>query len=46
LTFRRILLVKPSGRRGLGFLFDSVPLGLEYIAASIEDVVEDVRTGE
>ncbi|MFX1508602.1 MAG: B12-binding domain-containing radical SAM protein, partial [Promethearchaeota archaeon] len=26
-----------------GFLFDSVPLGLEYIAAFIEDVVEDVR---
>jgi radical SAM superfamily enzyme YgiQ (UPF0313 family) len=35
--------VKPSGRRGLGFLFDSIPLGLEYIAAFIEDVVEDIR---
>jgi radical SAM superfamily enzyme YgiQ (UPF0313 family) len=43
LAFRRVLLAKPSGRRGLGFLFDSVPLGLEYIAASIEDVVEDVQ---
>jgi anaerobic magnesium-protoporphyrin IX monomethyl ester cyclase len=43
LPFSRILLVKPSGRRGLGFLFDSIPIGLEYIAAFIEDVVEDIR---
>ncbi|MCJ7631296.1 B12-binding domain-containing radical SAM protein [Candidatus Bathyarchaeota archaeon] len=35
--------MKPSGRRGLGFLFDSIPLGLEYIAAFIEEVVEDIR---
>ena len=37
------MLVKPSGRRGLGFLFDSIPLGLEYVAASIEDVVDDIQ---
>ncbi|UCE96171.1 MAG: radical SAM protein, partial [Candidatus Bathyarchaeota archaeon] len=43
LPFRRVLLVKPSGRRGLGFLFDSIPIGLEYIAAFIEDVVGDIR---
>ena len=43
MPFSRILLVKPSGRRGLGFLFDSIPIGLEYIAAFIEDVVEDIR---
>ena len=43
MPFSRILLAKPPGRRGLGFIFDSVPLGLEYIAAFIEDVVEDIR---
>jgi radical SAM superfamily enzyme YgiQ (UPF0313 family) len=40
--FKRILLVKPSGRRGLSFAFDLIPLGLEYIAAYIEDTVEKV----
>jgi len=43
MSFKKLLLVKPSGRRGLGFVFDSIPLGLEYIASFIEDVVEDVR---
>jgi magnesium-protoporphyrin IX monomethyl ester (oxidative) cyclase len=43
LPFNRVLLVKPSGRRGLGFVFDSIPLGLEYIAAFVGDVVEDIR---
>ena len=41
--FKRILLVKPSGRKGLSFAFDLIPIGLEYIAASIEDVVEQVH---
>jgi len=41
--FKRILLVKPSGRRGLSFAFDLIPIGLEYIAASIEDAVEQVH---
>jgi radical SAM superfamily enzyme YgiQ (UPF0313 family) len=42
-SFERILLVKPSGRRGLSFAFDLIPIGLEYIAAYIEDTVEDVN---
>jgi radical SAM superfamily enzyme YgiQ (UPF0313 family) len=41
--FKRILLVKPSGRKGLSFAFDLIPLGLEYVAAYIEDVVEQVH---
>ena len=41
--FRRVLLVKPSGRKGLGFASDVIPIGLEYIAAAIEDVVDDVN---
>ncbi len=41
--FRRVLLVKPAGRSGLSFAFDTVPIGLEYIAAYIEDAVEDIH---
>ena len=41
-AFKRILLVKPSGRKGLSFSFDLIPLGLEYIAAYIKDTVEKV----
>lgn len=41
--FKRVLLVKPAGRNGLSFAFDVVPIGLEYIAAYIEDVVEDIH---
>jgi len=43
MSFRRVLLVKPSGKRGLGFLVDQIPIGLEYIAAYIEDVVEEIH---
>lgn len=43
MSFKRILLVKPSGRKGLSFAFDLIPLGLEYIAAYIENVVEEVQ---
>ncbi len=43
MLFKRILLVKPKGRKGLGFSADIIPLGLEYIAASIQDVVEDIH---
>ena len=43
MSFRRILLVKPSGRYGLSFTFDLIPIGLEYIASYIEDVVEDIH---
>ncbi len=42
-AYRRVLLVKPKGRKGLGFALDQIPIGLEYIAASIEEVVEDVN---
>ena len=41
--FKRILLVKPSGRKGLSFAFDLIPTGLEYIAAYIEDTVDEVH---
>lgn len=39
---KKVLLVKPSGRHGLSYAFDLIPTGLEYIAASIEDVVGEV----
>jgi radical SAM superfamily enzyme YgiQ (UPF0313 family) len=42
-SFKRVLLVKPSGRHGLSFAFDIIPTGLEYIAAYIEDVVDEVN---
>ncbi len=41
--FKRILMVKPSGRKGLSFAFDLIPTGLEYIAAYIEDIVDEVH---
>jgi magnesium-protoporphyrin IX monomethyl ester (oxidative) cyclase len=37
------VLVRPNGRKGLGFLTDVIPIGLEYIAASIEKEVDDVH---
>jgi magnesium-protoporphyrin IX monomethyl ester (oxidative) cyclase len=37
------LLVKPSGRKGLSFSFDLIPIGLEYIAAYIKDAVDQVN---
>lgn len=43
MPFSRVLLVKPSGRSGLSFLMDQIPVGLEYIAAHIEDVVDEVH---
>ena len=43
MPFKNILLVKPPGRRGLSFAVDLVPIGLEYIAAYIEDAVEEVH---
>ena len=43
MAYRKVLLVKPKGRVGLGFAMDQIPIGLEYIAASIEDVVEDIN---
>ncbi len=43
MPFKRILLIKPSGRHGLSFAFDIIPTGLEYIAAHIEDAVHEVN---
>jgi len=43
MPLKKILLVKPSGRRGMSFSYDIIPIGLEYIAAYIEDVVEDIH---
>ncbi len=43
MSIKKVLLVKPSGRHGLSFAFDIIPTGLEYIAAYIEDVVDEVN---
>jgi radical SAM superfamily enzyme YgiQ (UPF0313 family) len=43
LAFKRILLVKPAGRKGLSFSFDLIPIGLEYIASNLKDVVDQVN---
>jgi radical SAM superfamily enzyme YgiQ (UPF0313 family) len=43
LAFKKILLVKPSGRKGLSFSFDLIPTGLEYIAAYLKDAVDQVH---
>ena len=43
MTFRRIALIKPGGKKGLGFMADGIPIGLEYIASSIEKEVETVH---
>ncbi|MCJ2670684.1 MAG: cobalamin-dependent protein, partial [Candidatus Thermoplasmatota archaeon] len=43
MSFKRVLLVKPSGRHGLSFAFDIIPTGLEYIAPYLEDVVDEVN---
>ena len=43
MTFEKILLVKPAGRRGLSFAFDLIPIGLEYISAYIEGAVKEIH---
>lgn len=43
MAFKRVLLVKPDGKKGLGFASDVIPIGLEYIAAVIEDVADDIH---
>jgi radical SAM superfamily enzyme YgiQ (UPF0313 family) len=43
LTYKRILLVKPAGRKGLSFSFDLIPIGLEYIAAYLKGAVDQVN---
>ncbi len=42
MPFKRVLLVKPSGRHGLSYAFDLIPTALEYIAAAVEDTVDSV----
>jgi magnesium-protoporphyrin IX monomethyl ester (oxidative) cyclase len=42
--FLRVLLVKPKGRKGLGFAADVIPIGLEYLAASIEKEADYVQS--
>jgi radical SAM superfamily enzyme YgiQ (UPF0313 family) len=43
LAFKRVLLAKPPGRKGLSLSFDLIPLGLEYIASYIKDSVDQVN---
>ena len=43
MSFKKVLLIKPSGRHGLSFAFDIIPAGLEYIAAYIEKDVDAVN---
>ena len=43
MSFKRVLLIKPSGRHGISFAFDIIPTGLEYIAAYIENDVSEVN---
>jgi magnesium-protoporphyrin IX monomethyl ester (oxidative) cyclase len=42
-SVKRIVFVKPDGRAGLGFAFAAIPIGLEYVAAAIEDLVDEVH---
>ena len=44
MVFKRIVMAKPNGRKGLGFSSDIIPIGLEYIAASIDKEVDSVHT--
>ncbi|MEE8322101.1 MAG: radical SAM protein [Candidatus Bathyarchaeia archaeon] len=36
-------MVKPKGRTGIGFALALIPIGVEYLAASIEDLVDEVN---
>ena len=36
-------MIKPSGRHGISFAFDIIPTGLEYIAAYIENDVDEIN---
>jgi radical SAM superfamily enzyme YgiQ (UPF0313 family) len=42
MVFRKIFLVKLGVKKGLGFVHDVIPTGLEYIASSIEGEVEKI----
>ncbi len=43
MPFSKILLVMPAGRHGLGYSLDFIPIGLEYLAAYIEEHVSEVN---
>jgi len=43
MSFKKVLMIKPSGRHGLSFAFDIIPTGFEYIAAYIENDVDEVN---
>lgn len=43
MAFKRVLLVRPQGKAGLGFALPLIPLGLEYIASSMENVVDHIN---
>ncbi|MCX5727040.1 MAG: radical SAM protein [Candidatus Saganbacteria bacterium] len=43
MRFNNILLVQPSRISGLGFFWEPIPLGLEYIAAYIQDHVDKIN---
>ena len=43
MSYDKVLLVMPSGRHGLGYAFDLITTGLEYLAAFIEDSVSQVH---
>lgn len=42
MAFKKVFLVKPGVKKGLGFVHDVIPMGLEYIASSIEREVEKI----
>jgi len=42
MPFKKILLIKPFKTSGFGFIEDTIPIGLEYIAAYIQNYVEKV----
>jgi magnesium-protoporphyrin IX monomethyl ester (oxidative) cyclase len=42
MPFKNIMLVNPKGKIGLSFASDLIPIGLEYVASSIEDAVENI----
>jgi radical SAM superfamily enzyme YgiQ (UPF0313 family) len=46
MPFKKILLVMPSGRHGLGFMSDFIPIGLEYLASTILDSGFEVRIAD
>jgi len=42
MVYRRIMLVRPEGRCGWGYMWSPLAINLEYVAASIEEYVDDI----